>query len=66
VFQQRVPNRIFGPNRQEAKGERRKLHDEELHVLYNLTKYCYVDQMKEEEEEEEEERETCSTHGRDD
>jgi hypothetical protein len=37
VFENRVLRRIFGPNRDEVKGERRKLHNEELHNLYSST-----------------------------
>jgi hypothetical protein len=35
VFENRVL-RIFGPKRDEVTGERRKLHNEELHDLYSL------------------------------
>jgi hypothetical protein len=34
VFKNRVLRRIFGPKRDEIKGEWRKHHDEELHNLY--------------------------------
>jgi len=34
VFENRVLKRIFGPKRDEVKGEWRKLHNEELNVLY--------------------------------
>jgi hypothetical protein len=34
MFEYRVLRRIFGPKRDEATGEWRKLHNEELHVLY--------------------------------
>jgi hypothetical protein len=34
VFHNRVLRRIFGPKRDEVKGERRKLHNEELNDLY--------------------------------
>jgi hypothetical protein len=34
VFENRVLRRIFGPKRDEVKGEFRKLHNEELHDLY--------------------------------
>jgi hypothetical protein len=34
VFQNRVLRRIFGPKRDEVTGEWRKLHNEELHILY--------------------------------
>jgi hypothetical protein len=35
VFENRVLRRIFGPKRDEVAGERRKLHNEELHALYS-------------------------------
>jgi hypothetical protein len=35
VFENRVLRRIFGPKRDEATGEWRKLHNEELHDLYS-------------------------------
>jgi hypothetical protein len=35
VFQNRVPRRIFGPKRDEATGEWRRLHNEELNDLYS-------------------------------
>jgi len=34
VFDNRVLRRIFGPKRDEVKGEWRKLHNEELNDLY--------------------------------
>jgi hypothetical protein len=34
VFENRVLRRIFGPKREEVKGEWRKLHNEELNDLY--------------------------------
>jgi len=34
VFENRVLRRIFGPKRDEVIGERRKLYNEELNVLY--------------------------------
>jgi hypothetical protein len=34
VFENRVLRRIFGPKRDEVVGDRRKLHNEELHNLY--------------------------------
>jgi hypothetical protein len=34
VFENRVLRRIFGPKRDEVTGERKKLHSEELHILY--------------------------------
>jgi hypothetical protein len=36
VFENRVLRRIFGPKRDEVRGEWRKLHNEELHDLYSL------------------------------
>jgi hypothetical protein len=36
VFENRVLRRIFGPKREEVRGERRKLHNEELNGLYSL------------------------------
>jgi hypothetical protein len=35
VFENRVLRRIFGPKRDEVTGECRKLHSEELHILYS-------------------------------
>jgi hypothetical protein len=35
VFEKRAPRRIFGPKRDEATGEWRKLHNEELQDLYS-------------------------------
>jgi hypothetical protein len=35
VFENRVLRRIFGPKSDEVTGERRKLHSEELHILYS-------------------------------
>jgi hypothetical protein len=35
VFENRVLSRIFGPKRDEVKGEWRKLHNEELRDLYS-------------------------------
>jgi hypothetical protein len=34
VFENRVLRRIFGPKRGKVTGEWRKLHNEELHILY--------------------------------
>jgi hypothetical protein len=34
VYENRVLRRIFGPKRDEVTGEKRKLHNEELHDLY--------------------------------
>jgi hypothetical protein len=44
----RVLRRIFGPKREEVAGGWRRLHNEELHILY-FTKYYSGDQIKEEE-----------------
>jgi hypothetical protein len=35
VFENRVPRRIFGPKRDEVKGQWRKMHNGELHNLYS-------------------------------
>jgi hypothetical protein len=35
VFENRVLRRIFGPKRDEVTGEFKKLHNEELHILYS-------------------------------
>jgi hypothetical protein len=35
VFENRVLRRIFGPKMDEVTGEWRKLHSEELHILYS-------------------------------
>jgi hypothetical protein len=35
VFENRVLSRMFGPKRDEVTGEWRKLHNEELHILYS-------------------------------
>jgi V8-like Glu-specific endopeptidase len=35
VFENRVPRWIFGPKRDEATGEWRRLHNEELNDLYS-------------------------------
>jgi hypothetical protein len=35
VFENMVLRRIFGPKRDEVTGEWRKLHSEELHILYS-------------------------------
>jgi hypothetical protein len=36
VFENRVLRRLFGPKRDKVTGEWRKLHNEELNVLYSL------------------------------
>jgi hypothetical protein len=35
VFENKVIRTIFGPKRDEVTGETRKLHNEELHILYS-------------------------------
>jgi hypothetical protein len=35
VFENRVQRRIFGPKRDEVTGEKRKFHNEELHIMYS-------------------------------
>jgi hypothetical protein len=35
VSENRVPRRIFGPKMDEVTGELRKLHNEEIHILYS-------------------------------
>jgi hypothetical protein len=35
VFENRVLRRIFGPKKDEVRGEWRKLHNENLHILYS-------------------------------
>jgi hypothetical protein len=35
VFENRVMRGIFGPKRDEVTGDRRKLHNEELHNFYS-------------------------------
>jgi hypothetical protein len=37
VFENRVLRGIFGPKREEITGEQRKLHNEELNVLYSTS-----------------------------
>ena len=36
MFENRVLRRVFGPKRDEVKGEWRKLHNKELSYLYSL------------------------------
>jgi len=38
--------RIFGPKRDEVKGEWRKLHNEELNLSVILTQYFYGDKLR--------------------
>jgi hypothetical protein len=35
VFENKVLRRLFGPNRDEVRGEWRRLHDEKLNNLYH-------------------------------
>jgi hypothetical protein len=42
VFENRVLRRVFGPKRDEVKGEWRNLHSEELNDLYSLPKIVRV------------------------
>jgi len=42
VFENRVLRRIFGPKRDEATGEWRKLHNEEINHLYSLPNIVWV------------------------
>jgi hypothetical protein len=56
VFENRVLRRIFGPKRDEVTGEQRKLHNEELHILYSSPN---IRQIKENEV-----GGACGTHGR--
>jgi hypothetical protein len=42
VLKTKVLRRIFGPGRDEAKGEWRKLHNEELHDLFASPSICSV------------------------
>jgi hypothetical protein len=55
VFENRVQRRIFGPKRDEATGEWRKLHNEELHDLCSSP--------KNNDREEDEMGGACSTNG---
>jgi len=42
VFENRVLRRVFGPKRDEVKGEWRKLHNEELNDLYSSSNIVQV------------------------
>jgi hypothetical protein len=46
VFENRVLRRVFGPKRDEVKGEWRKLRNEELNDLYSLTNIVRVVKSK--------------------
>jgi hypothetical protein len=39
VFENRVLRRIFGPKRDKVTGEWRKLHNEEVHILYSFPNF---------------------------
>jgi hypothetical protein len=43
VFENMVLRRIFGPKRDEVTGEWRKLHNEELHDLYNILRQVLLE-----------------------
>jgi hypothetical protein len=58
VFENRILRRIFGPRRDDVTGERRKLHNVELHTLYSSPN-VQADQIKENEV-----GGTCGTHRR--
>jgi hypothetical protein len=45
-FENRVLRRIFGPRRDEGKGEWRKLHNEELHDLHSLSSVIRIIKSK--------------------
>jgi hypothetical protein len=49
VFENRVLRRIFGPQRDEVTGDWRKVHNDELHILYSLPNIIRNDQIKEDE-----------------
>jgi hypothetical protein len=55
VFENRVLRRICGPKRDEVTGEWRKLHSEELHILYSSTNRLLLGRSNQEE---------CDTHER--
>jgi hypothetical protein len=46
VFENRVPRKIFGTKRDEVTGEWRKLHNEELHVLYLSTSIIRIIKLR--------------------
>ena len=48
VFENRVLRRIFGPKRDEVRGEWRKLHNEELNDLYSTPNIVRVIKQKNE------------------
>jgi hypothetical protein len=42
VLEKRVLGKIFGPRRDEVRGEWRKLHEEEVHGLYSTPDIIWV------------------------
>jgi hypothetical protein len=46
VFENKVLRRIFGPRRDEVTGDWRRLHNEEINVLYCSTQYCAGDKLE--------------------
>jgi hypothetical protein len=46
VFENRVLRRIFGPKRDDATGERRRIHNEELNDVYSSTNIIRVIKSK--------------------
>jgi hypothetical protein len=58
VFENRVLRRIFGPKRDRVTRGWRKLHNEELHVLYSSPSIIWNYQV-----EEDEMGRTCGTNG---
>jgi hypothetical protein len=46
VFENRVLRRIFGPKRDDVRGDWRKLHNEELHNLYNIVRMIKSRRMR--------------------
>jgi hypothetical protein len=46
VYENRVPRRIFGPNRDEVTGEWRILQNKELTVLYSSPNIIWVTKSK--------------------
>jgi hypothetical protein len=54
VFENRVLRRIFGRKRDEVTGEWRKLHNEELHILYSSPNIIRQNEVGE----------ACGTRGR--
>jgi hypothetical protein len=42
VFKNSVVRKLFGPNREEVTGDWRKLHSDELHLLYVLSNIVRV------------------------